>query len=405
MPLLGIGVAFANSGIHTAISKYVAGASATGSLEKAKRYLYTGLAMSLGLGLTFAIPCLLFANEIATRFFHEPSIANLLCVLALSVPLECIHGCVNGYYYGLQKAAIPSAGQCIEQFARVGSVFGMYYILQQSGLPFTKMHAMLGLLIGEIIATFYYLTALSLNTTKKKLCFSSFKITAKDLFQMAYPVTGTRLSLNFINSFENIMIPVRLGSFGLTNAQALSIYGIYSGMAIPMIFFPTVVANSIAVMLLPSISKAKEEGRDQYIHHTIVVSFFLCMLLGFLFAFFFFYFGVFIGEKIFHNQVAGIYIKTLAWLCPFIFLGITMNSILNGLGNTKDTFVISISGALIRICFIMFGIHRYGFRAFLLGVLISQVISSFAAYSRLMCLCQNITLPNRKAQKRPVPMD
>ncbi len=387
MPLLGIGIAFANSGFHTAISKYVAGASASGSTEKAKRYLYTGLCISLSLGMLFAIPCILFSEEIATLLFHEPSIANLLCILSLSIPLECIHGCVNGYYYGLQKAAIPSGGQCIEQFARVASVFGIYYILQQSGLPFTKTHAMIGLLIGEAAATLYYLTVISLEKGSKKTHFSAYKPFACDLFKMAYPVTGTRLSLTFINSFENIMIPIQLCSFGLTNTQALSIYGIYSGMAVPMIFFPTVVANSIAVMLLPSISKAKEEKREHYIHHTIMISFFLCMLLGFLFAFFFFYFGILIGERIFHNQVAGIYIKTLAWLCPFIFLGITMNSILNGLGRTKDTFVINVSGGILRILFVLFGVSKFGFRAFLLGVLVSQAITSFSAYIRLMCIC------------------
>ena len=64
-----------------------------------------------------------------------------------------------------------------------------------------------------------------------------------------------------------------------------------------------------------------------------------------------------------------------------------MNSILNGLGRTKDTFAISITGALIRLSFVIFGIQRFGFRAFLLGALLSQIISSFLAYIRLMSLC------------------
>ena len=56
-----------------------------------------------------------------------------------------------------------------------------------------------------------------------------------------------------------------------------------------MIFFPTVLSNSIAVMLLPSISRAKEEGRNYYIRHSITVGFFLCMFLGFLCSFFFYF--------------------------------------------------------------------------------------------------------------------
>lgn len=386
MPLLGIGIALANSGIHTAISKYVAGASAT-SKAKAKNYLYTGLAVSLSLGLGYALICFQLADYIATYIFFEPAIAELLKILAFCVPLECIHGCINGYYYGLQKAIIPSCGQCIEQLIRVGCVFGIYYLLQQENTPFTKTHAMYGLLLGELAATLYYLTVLSFQSHEK--CHKPIKGKfLPELFQMAVPVTATRLSLTFLTSFENIMIPLQLVCFGLSNTQALSIYGIYSGMAVPMVFFPTVLSNSIAVMLLPSISRAKEEGKNSYIRHSVSLGFTLCMLLGFACAFFFYCFGGFIGETIFHNQVAGIYIKTLGWLCPFLFLGVTMSSILNGLGNTKDTFFISLFAAGIRLIFIMFFIRQFGFRAFLLGVLISQITSSFLSYGRLVFITQ-----------------
>lgn len=387
LPLLGVGIAFANSGIHTAISKYVAGTSAT-SKASAKGYLWTGLVLSISLGLCYTVPVFCLSDMIAAKIFHQAAIAPLLRILVLCVPLECIHGCINGYYYGLQQAAIPSGGQCIEQLVRVGSVFGMYYILMQTGTEFTKTHAMIGLVIGEVAATLYYITILSLGTNPSGPRNLSFRPLAGQLLRMASPLTATKLSLTFLSSFENIMIPLRLVAFGLNKTQALSIYGIYSGMAVPMVFFPTVLSNSIAVMLLPSISKAKQEGRHKYIQQAILISFFLCMLLGFLFSFFFYFFGAFIGENIFHNQVAGIYIKTLGWLCPFLFLGVTMNSILNGLGRTKDTFVISICGALLRLSFILFGVHRLGFRAFLLGVLISQILSSFAAYLRLLYHCQ-----------------
>ena len=390
MPLLSIGIAFANAGIHTAISRYVAGA-AISSKATGKRYLAAGLLLSLSLGALFCIPAYALADVIAARFFLEPSITQLLRILIFCIPLECIHGCINGYYYGLQKAAIPSGGQCIEQLSRVGSVMGIYYLLQQMGIPFTKNHAMLGLLIGEAVATLYYLTILSLDredsSAGRPTTLLSYRTAIRNIGSMAYPVTGTRLSLTLLNSLENILIPAKLAAFGMTNTQALSIYGIYSGMAIPMIFFPTVLANSIAVMLLPSIARAKEENRISYITHTIITGFFLCMLLGFACTFFFFFFGGFIGQRIFNNEVAGIYIRTLSWLCPFLFLGITMNSILNGLGRTKDTFAISITGALIRLSFVIVGIQRFGFRAFLLGALLSQIISSFLAYIRLMSLC------------------
>lgn len=380
MPLLGIGVAFANAGIHTAISKHVAAAA---SKAQSKRYLYVGLIFSIGVGCAFSIPCFFLSEWIAETFFCTPNIAGLLQILSLCIPLECFHGCINGYYYGQQKAAFPSFGQCIEQIIRVCSVFVIYLVLQQNGGDFSKIHAMLGLLFGECASTLYYLTLLS-QQNPNKTKHLHFNVTLRELLPMALPVTATKLSLTFLSSFENISIPLRLVQFGLNQTQSLSIYGIYSGMAAPMVFFPTVLANSIAVMLLPSISRAKAEKKTAYIQHSISIGFALCMLLGFICAFIFYFFGDFMGEFLFHNQVAGIYIKTLGWLCPFLFLGITMNSILNGLGNTKDTFIISVSGASLRLLFVLFAIPQYGFRAYLLGVLTSQIASSFLAYLRLV---------------------
>ena len=380
MPLLAIGIAFASSGFHTAISRYVAkSVSAKNGTERT--YLNIGILLSLAFSALFCIPCLLFAPKVAAIIFCEPSITALLYPLILCIPLECFHGCINGYYYGLQKSAIPSAGQCIEQLVRIGSVIACYHVLTVSGLPFTKFHAMLGLLFGEIASTFYYLNILVFSKKEKLASISpSKRAISRDLLSMACPLSVTRLLLTLLHGAENIMIPLCLVRFGLTNTQSLSIYGIYSGMALPMVFFPTVLSNSIAVMLLPSISRAKEERRFHYIRHTITVSFFLCMLLGFLCTFFFYFFSPFIGQKIFDNEVAGIYIRTLSWLCPFLFLGTTMNSILNGLGHVKETFCNNIAGALIRLGFILIGIPFYGFRAFLFGVLCSQVISAFMAY-------------------------
>ena len=94
MPLLAIGIAFASSGFHTAISRYVAKSiSAKNGTERA--YLNIGIFLSLAFSALFCIPCLLFAPRIAASIFCEPSITTLLYPLILCIPLECFHGCKN----------------------------------------------------------------------------------------------------------------------------------------------------------------------------------------------------------------------------------------------------------------------------------------------------------------------
>ena len=179
----------------------------------------------------------------------------------------------------------------LNKLVRIGSVMGIYYITIHSGLPFTKFHAMLGLLLGEIAATFYYLNLLSLSQKQiRQKPIAQVNTTCKDLLSMACPLTATRLLLTVLHGIENIMIPLCLVRFGLTNTQSLSIYGIYSGMALPMIFFPTVLSNSIAVML-PALDLARQGRRQELLypafHHRWLFPLHVLRLLMFLFLLFF----------------------------------------------------------------------------------------------------------------------
>lgn len=382
MPFLSIGIAVTCSGIHTSISRYVAACSGGEQRETASSYLAAGLLMSLGIcGLLF-MPCYLYCDKIAAFFFHEPSCAPILRILIFAIPLECIHSCINGYYYGKQKANIPAFGQCIEQIVRVLCVYLIFCICQKENIPFRETHAALGLLLGEIAATIYFVTMISLERFSRPRLKTTVSA-GRRLAVMSYPITLNRVSLNTLNGLENTFIPERLIAFGFSSTEALSVYGVFSGMAMPVILFPNVLSNSVSVMLLPMIAKAAGERRFSYISRTIRLAFFLCMLLGFGCSLGFFLLGNFVGDFLFGNELAGDFIRLLCWICPFLFLNATFSSILNGLGQTKATFLISMTGSLTRLIFIYFSIPAVGFQGYVMGILISQVVTAFLSYRKL----------------------
>ena len=74
---------------------------------------------------------------------------------------------------------------------------------------------------------------------------------------MAVPLTANRVVLTLFSSFENIMIPSRLRLFGYTASEALGVYGILTGMAMSVIMFPSVITNSVSVLLMPPSQKPK----------------------------------------------------------------------------------------------------------------------------------------------------
>ena len=198
---------------------------------------------------------------------------------------------------------------------------------------------------------------------------------------MTLPLTCNRILLSICQSAEAILIPMKLRDFGYTNSDALSVYGILTGMVFSTIMFPCVLSNSLSVM--PAISEANSRHRQDLVKKAVRKTTQLCVILGLLCTLGFLLCGNWIGIHLFHNALAGIYVRTLSWICPFLFLASTLCSILHGLGKATLTMLINLSGATLRISFIFVGIPQIGLSAYLWGMLASQILISALAFINL----------------------
>lgn len=372
-PIYGICFAVCAGSIQTAISQIVAS-----NASKGKSVLKTGLTVSLSLSVTLVLLIIQGSEFLATRVLMEPRCAPLLPILALSVPFSAIHACINGYYYGVKKTSVPAFSQVFEQIVRIGSIMVIADVMAQSGKTINVSVAVLGLLIGEFASCLY--TVLCFNFFPPKSAEdpvdqkTNFRENVGPLMTMATPLMGNRLVLNLLASAEAIWIPSRLIMFGLNNSEAISIYGVLTGMALPFILFPSTITNSMAVLLLPTVAEAQSVGNETRIQNTITMSIRYSLYMGIFCIGVFTLFGTPLGESVYHNAESGTYMTILAWLCPFLYLATTMGSILNGLGKTSTTFAHNVIAMMVRLCFVVFGIPKYGILAYLWGMLTSELV-------------------------------
>jgi len=232
-PVYGICFALCAGSIQTAISRFVAA-----NIQKGKQIFRTGLMISLTLGLGLAALIIRFSAPLAHYILMEDRCASLLPFMAVSVPFSAVHACINGYYYGTQKARIPAASQIVEQVIRMAAVFLIADILLESNREITVELAATGHLIGELAACLFSVLCFCLFTpgTAKEnhpSFFSAFCQTAGPLMALALPLMGNRLVLNILSSAEAIWIPNRLSAYGLSSKEAVGIYGVLTGMAMP----------------------------------------------------------------------------------------------------------------------------------------------------------------------------
>ena len=276
--------------------------------------------------------------------------------------------------------------QLAEQIIRVGSVYLIYIYYTSRGYKPTISFAVVGLIIGEAASMLFCLAAIyfrfctladaynPIKKAKQPVC--AYISNARRLLALAVPLSLNRTSINFLQSIEAIYIPQCLQRYGYDNAKSLSVYGVLTGMALPLILFPSAITNSVSVLLLPIVSEADDSGNHGAVRKAVRKSIQYCLLLGFLCTGMFLLFGRFAGKVLYNSTLAGSFIITLSFICPFMYVASTLNSILNGLGRTASTFLFSMVSLLFRLFFVFWLIPVLGIQGYLYGLLASQLLQT-----------------------------
>lgn len=377
-PIYVLCVSLASSGIQTAISYYTAEKISTEGIGPAKKLFRTALTLAVSLSVLIALLLFWLAEPAAVRILGEARCLPLLRVMALAIPFETIHACTSAWFLGQNRSGFPALSQLLEQIVRVLSVFLLYQILRQEQAEITPLLAAEGLLAGEVTVALLSLTALALETPSGsgRRAGVSFRRNASLILTVALPVTGNRLMLNLLQSVEAVLIPLRLEQYYGDSAKALSAYGVFTGMALPLILFPCAVTGSFSMALLPSVSEAHALKNHKKIAGTIRSTLMFCLFLGIVCTSAFLQFGTDMGNLLYREAQVGEYLTALAWICPFLYLTTTLGSILHGLGKTMHVFLHNLAGLLIRLLFIYLCVPRFGISGCLWGMLASQLVTA-----------------------------
>lgn len=378
-PIHTLCFALSVGGIQTAVSRFTAARASLKDEQGARDIFVLSGALSTAIALIVSLALYHNASWFALHILLEERCTSLLKLMAVSIPMGTLHSCISGYYFAKKNMAIPAASQLLEQCARVGVSYGVFLILTEQGLPVTPMLAVAGLVGGELISMVFSLIMILWDYQKQGYRLRNFrspKKTLKEILAFSFPLTCSRLLVNVLHSMESVLIPGHLRLYGLDNGSALSVYGVLTGMALPLILFPSAMTNAVSAVLLPSVAEQQATGNHPAIRRAILLSVKYCLILGFLSTAFFFFAGDFLGLVLFKNEFAATFIKILAFICPCLYLSGTLGGILNGLGAANQSFILNTLGLGIRIAFVFFIIPEYGIRGYLWGLIVSELLTT-----------------------------
>lgn len=361
------------AGIETALSRIVARKISLNKHAEAKAALFAALCFTVSVSCLEIILIQQNAEAIAFSFLGDRRCTQMLVIISYALPCAAVHCCICGYSFGLQKAETPAISQLVEQTVRILFVTGtFFYISQTGGRPSISLAAA-GIVAGEFFSLLYSSRILSkMLRSHGNIRPARLKKPAGELLRLSLPLTANRTAVTLLQSVEAAAIPTSLKLFGLSTSDALSTYGVLTGMALPCILFPSAITSSVGTVLMPAVTKAQADGNPSGMTVLIRKAAAGCFLLGLFCCLCFLLSGPFLGRLLFHSSAAGKFILTLAWICPFLYTNTALISSINGLGKTGSTFLINMISLSIRIGSVFLIIPRFGILGYLWGLLASQ---------------------------------
>ena len=380
-PVYALCHSIGTAGIETALSRTVARKISLNRYREAKAALFAALFFTVSVSLLEIILIQQNADAIAVSFLGDQRCTEMLVIISYALPCSAVHCCICGYSFGLQKTEVPAISQLVEQTVRILFVIGVFFYISGSGGRPSISLAAAGVVAGEFFSLLYSARILSkILRIPGRFSLAGLKKPAGELMRLSLPLTANRTAVTLLQSVEAASIPASLKLFGMDTSDALSTYGVLTGMALPCILFPSAVTSSVGTVLMPAVTKAQADGDPAGMAALIRKAASGCFLLGLACCLFFLLSGSFLGEFLFHSSSAGKFILTLAWMCPFLYTNAALISSINGLGKTTSTFLINMLSLGMRITSVFLAIPRCGILGYLWGLLASQAAVTVLAF-------------------------
>lgn len=377
-PIYSLVILTLTSGISIAVSKMVAEQMAKNHLVNLKRITSCALFLVISSGIAVAVLMFVFIDPIVNVILKDSRTYYAMLLMIPCIPIVVAASALKGYFYGIQDVVPTAFSQIAEQVVRITLVITMAGYFLNIGLEYACALATLGMAVGEIsnlgVLLVVYKLKKNKNSNSNQRGFIRKRYIVRDLVKVSTPISFNRLITSIMSAIEMILIPRMLLAGGLNYQNSMEEFGKLMGMAMPLVFFPSLVTSSLATTLVPAISEAMSVKSYKTVNYRMSMSIQLSVILGFIFTSIFIVFPNEIGDMLYRKENIGEVLYLLSFTSVFIYLQQTLLGIMNGLGKQGICLRNSMVGYVIRIAFVIYLIPVYGIKGYIVGMVVSSAV-------------------------------
>lgn len=281
-----------------------------------------------------------------------------LKLISPAIIFVSISNVYKGYFYSINKAAIPVYIDIFEKFIRISVVLISVAFVSSKDITTTVTIVYGALLAGEgfsflLLYIFYKFSSSKLQLLPNEKRESSTQLLF-DILIVFVPLCINSFLTSILGTASTLILPRRLVAAGIAYKEALSMIGEFSGMALTIIFFPNIVIASMSTLLIPDISKFLTHKNYYELEKRISQVIKIALFIGISTLIISFSIPNSLGKLFFNNDHLGSYIKATALSAPLCYILSTSFGILSGLGKQRIILRNSIIISIIELVILYF---------------------------------------------------
>lgn len=376
LTLFGVLLTFLASGVPITVSRLMTKYRSLHDKQAERDVITAGVLFTLIFSIPLVAILFLLRNRLDFLFSDE-SAKQIFYIVLPGLIFTSVYAVFRGSFWGNKCFLTYSIIELLEELSML--LIGIILITFSVGKLSDEDRAG----IAVIASYLFSFTLSSLIFFIRKGKFGKPRAQLAPLFSSAMPITLMRTGSSLINSAVAVILPARLIASGLSAQQALSQFGVALGMAIPLLFLPSTLIGSLAVVLVPELSENfyKQQNRrmKRNIEKALVFSVFTASVVIPLY--------ISLGKELcilfYANENAGIYLSFAAIIMLPMSISMISTSMLNSLNCEKQTLLYFLIGSAFMLLSIYFLPKYLGIYSLLIGFAMSFSTSSVLNVSLL----------------------
>lgn len=370
-----IGISLCVSGMSLTSTRLLSDMPRQKGLMCSDSILLKCLAISLVTSLVATVLLYGFSDLIATSLLGRSNASRYLKTLSLCLVAVSVSSVLGGYFTAFGKVGAICAGRLLSEATVWGATFFFLKTVKKGDECMAIVRATMLSAFVQCFSDLFFWRVSGRGQMKQKA-----ELSYGQVVRLCAPLALGSYLRTGLSSAENLLIPKRLSRL---SPNALSEYGVLKGMAMPVLFFPSVLTGAFISLLVPEIARRFSQNHKNSVEYVSKLSLWHIIKFGICVSAVFFIWSSEISERIFNRTDVGDYLHLLALLPLFMYVDSVTDAVLKGANEQVFSLKVNIIDAIARVFLVLFFVPVFGIKAYIAILYVSEIFNLTLSFMRL----------------------